>query len=232
VADDKAEVDNKLAGLQRSADQKIAEAETHLGVAHGTLADVARDTDYLAILKIHATIEPLINELLEENITRVLKHPKVNFPGGDTLAEFVVSRNLDDKRKLAVKCELISQSRSDFIRHIANVRNRYAHNIKNIPLSIYEVAQKVSPKDNGATVLKSLYGLTDSTPQSRLAHAFMRPLLYWNFAWLLSAMIQGIKPPVWDGQGQFGILNSVLRDPSAEPNDGNVQDQEEDGPEI
>ena len=59
-----------MQGLQRDVDQMIAQAEAHLGVVHGTIADVAKDNDYLAILKIHATIEPLLNELLKENITQ------------------------------------------------------------------------------------------------------------------------------------------------------------------
>jgi hypothetical protein len=60
-------------------DNIIAQAEAHLGVAHGTIADVAKDSDYLAVLKIHATIEPLINELLKENVTRVLNTPRSIF---------------------------------------------------------------------------------------------------------------------------------------------------------
>ena len=186
---------NNLLDIAKSADEKIAEAETHLGVPHGTLADVAKDGDYLAILKIHATIEPLLNELLEENITRALKHPKVNFPGGETLAEFVLARNLDDKRKLAVKCELIDKARSEFIRNVANVRNRYAHNVKNMHLSISEIAKKLSPKDEGVAVLNSLYGITSEVPHSTLVKPFMRPLLYWNFAFLLADVIKGINPP-------------------------------------
>ena len=188
-----------LQELAKSADEKIAEAEAHLGVPHGTLADVARDGDYLAILKIHATIEPLLNELLEENITRALKHPKVNFPGGETLAEFVLARNLDDKRKLAVKCELIDTARSEFIRNVANVRNRYVHNVKNMPLSIPEIAKKLSPKDDGVAILANLYGITSKVPPSTLVQAFMRPLLYWNFAFLLAEVIRGINPPEWKG---------------------------------
>jgi hypothetical protein len=200
-------VGSNLLAFQNTVNMKIAEAEVHLGVRHGTLADVAHDTDYLSVLKMHATIEPLINELLEENITRVLKHPKVYFPGGDTLAEFVLARNLDEKRKLAVKCELISPHRSEFIRNLANMRNRYAHNIKNISLSIFEMAQKMSPKDNGEVVLKSLYGL--GKMPSALGLVYMRPLLHWNFAFLLSEMIKGIKPPVWEGPG--GILSATLK---------------------
>jgi hypothetical protein len=201
-----------LQDFQADIDQMIAQAEAHLGVAHGTIADVANDGDYLAILKIHATIEPLMNELLKENITRVLKHPKVSFPGADALADFVLARNLDEKRTLAVKSELIDTRRSEFIRNIANVRNRYAHNIKNISLSIPTIAQKISPNDNGAAILKSLTNLKKPPPDFS-----MRIFLYWNFAFLLSAVIKGIKPPEW--KGGDGILSEFLK-PSGEPSEG------------
>jgi hypothetical protein len=188
--------------LQEDVDQMIAQAEAHLGVAHGTIADVAKDNDYLAILKIHATIEPLINELLKENITRVLTHPKVNFPGADTLAEFVLARNLDEKRTLALKSELITNRWSEFIRNVANVRNRYVHNIKNIPLSISEIAQKISPNDGGGAILRSL-GNTKQVPEGAILRIFM----YWNFGFLLSEVIKGIKPP----EVGNGILSAELR---------------------
>ena len=188
----------------------IAQAEAHLDVEHGTIADVIKDGDYLAILKIHATIEPLINELLKENITRVLTHPKINFPGADALAKFVLGGNLDAKRKLAVKSELIDPRQSDFIRNVADVRNRYAHNIKNISLSISEIAQKISPKDNGAAILTSLTALTKPPD-----HA-IRIFLYWSFAYLLSVVIKGIKPPEW--KGGTGILSGLTL--SGEPSEG------------
>jgi hypothetical protein len=35
---------------QTAIDGMIAQAEAHFGVAHGTIADVANDGDYLAIL--------------------------------------------------------------------------------------------------------------------------------------------------------------------------------------
>ena len=199
---------------QTAIDEMIAQAEAHLGVAHGTIADVANDGDYLAILKIHATIEPLINELLKENITRVLTHPKVSFPGADTLAEFVLARNLDEKRKLAVKSELIKPSQSEFIRHVANVRNRYAHNIKNISLSISEIAQKLSPQDNGAAILRGLSNL-DQPPRNAL-----RIFLYWNFAFLLSDVIKGIKPPEWKGgAGILSTVGTLSLEPPGEPSE-------------
>ena len=52
-----------------------------MALPHGTLADIRHDTDYLKILKMHATVEPLLNELLEESVTRAMRHPKVHFQG-------------------------------------------------------------------------------------------------------------------------------------------------------
>lgn len=192
-----------LEDFQAKIDQMIAQAEAHLGVAHGTIADVAKDSDYLAILKIHATIEPL-----KENITRVLMHPKVNFPGAEALTGFVLARKLDEKRKLAVESELITRIQSEFIRNVANVRHRYAHNIKNISLSISEIAQKISPKDDGIAILKSLNNIKSAPPDSYTLRIF----LYWNFAVLLSVVIKGIKPPEWDEAG--GILSWVMKSES------------------
>lgn len=210
---DKKHPPRDMQGLQRDVDQMIAQAEAHLGVVHGTIADVAKDNDYLAILKIHATIEPLLNELLKENITRVLTHPKVNFPGADTLAEFVLARNLDEKRTLALKSELITNRWSEFIRNVANVRNRYVHNIKNIPLSIPEIAEKISPKDAGGAILRSL-GNTKRPTRS----ALLRIFLYWNFGFLLSEVIKGIKPPAWEGGD--GILSDELKKLSQDASEG------------
>jgi hypothetical protein len=137
----------------------IADAEAHLGLLKGTLADVFHDSDYLATLKIYATVEPLLNELLEMHVTRTLSHPKVHFPGGDTLAEFVLNRNLTEKRKLALKFELITEKRSRFILCIADVRNHFAHNIKNFSLSILDVAKKLSPSDDGKRIIDGLSGV-------------------------------------------------------------------------
>jgi hypothetical protein len=91
------------------------------------------------------------------------------------LVEFVLARNLDEKRSLAVKSELIDAKRSDFIRHVANLRNRYAHNIKNISLSISDVAKKISPKDDGPVkarqATKAKRGATSEPARNRRVSA-------------------------------------------------------------
>jgi hypothetical protein len=47
----------------RAVEATIGDAERHLGVLPGTLGDIRHDTDYLAIVKMHATIEPLLNDV-------------------------------------------------------------------------------------------------------------------------------------------------------------------------
>jgi hypothetical protein len=68
-----------------------------MGLASGTLADVRHDSDYLKILKMHATIEPLLNQLIEKSITTAMAHPKVNFPAGHAVAELTVDSRLERK---------------------------------------------------------------------------------------------------------------------------------------
>ena len=63
----------------RAVEPTIRDAEIHLKVPHGTLGDIRHDSDYLAIVKIHATLEPLLNEAIRESVARALTHPKVSF---------------------------------------------------------------------------------------------------------------------------------------------------------
>jgi hypothetical protein len=192
----------------------IGTAEKHLGLAHGTLGDLLVDSDYITILKISSTIEPLLNELLEKNVTRALSHPKVAFPGGDALADFVLKRSIDDKRTLALKFELISLGRANFIKSVSTVRNFYAHNIKNLALSIVDIAAKAKPSDQGRSIINDLCGF--QLDQSHLPRepARIKGMLYYNFARFLSEALEGINPPPAQPalSGHFGILNNPIND--------------------
>src|SRR6266849_4926438 len=130
----RSDFDLEQAAWMKRVDQYIKEAEEHLALPHGTLADIRHDNDYLKILKMHATVEPLLNQLLEKSITRVMKHPKVSFPGGEAVAELILEVRLERKIKLALDCELITSGHAAFIRTLARVRNHYAHSIQNMAL--------------------------------------------------------------------------------------------------
>lgn len=204
---DAAEYEKKIAAY-------IRYVEDHLTLPHGTLADIQHDNDYLKILKMHATIEPLLHELLEKSITRVMKHPKVSFPGGEAVAELILEARLERKIKLALDCELITSENAAFIRTLANVRNYYAHSIKNMTLSISEVAARISPQDQGFSVERKLYGI--SKKHSPLVMVFLRPVLFSNFAYLVRSVVDDINPPPLLPGALSGILNEQ-NPPSASP---------------
>jgi hypothetical protein len=178
----------------------------------GSLADVRHDSDYLKVLKMHATIEPLLNQLLEKSISQALMHPKVNFPGGDAVAALILESGLDRKVKLAEQAELITVRQAKFIRALSQVRNHYAHSIHNMPLSIMGIAQKISPQDAGRNITGVLFGITKEGQKRKygaIVTAMMSPFVFHNFASLVHAVVEGIDPPPFPA-GK-GILSDLFQ---------------------
>jgi hypothetical protein len=199
----------------RAVEPTISDAETHLSVAPGTIGNIRDDNDFLAIVKMHATIEPMLNDALEQSVTRALKHPKVAFPGGDALADFVLGANLEAKIRLALKSEIISESNAGFIRAVARVRNFYAHNVSNMPKTIYEAADELDKQGDGLAILRELMASTSATKKkltSRLAFVYLKPFLFLRFADLLANLMRGIRPPPALSDVMKGILNQRIDD--------------------
>jgi hypothetical protein len=208
--------DFDLAEYQTRIETYIQDVEQFMGLASGTLADVRHDSDYLKVLKMHATIEPLLNQLIEKSITTALAYPKVNFPAGQAVAELIIDSRLEKKIKLAEDAELIGQNQAGFIRTLAKVRNFYAHSIKNMALSVFEIARQVSPQDEGRSVTRSLFGMSKEAqrgPNGDLLTAMMHPFMFNNFAQLVYSVVQGISPPPLPlGQGILSQFMNALAD--------------------
>jgi hypothetical protein len=213
--------DFDLDAYQARIQTYLQEVERFMGLAPGTLADLQHATDYLKILKMHATVEPLLNQLIEKSITRAMAHPKVNFPAGQAVAELIVDSRLEKKVKLAEDAELLQDHQAAFIRTLAQVRNRYAHSIKNMGLTVFQIAKQVSPQDEGRSVTRSLLGISKQAqqgPNGELLIVMMYPFMFYNFGQLVYSVVQGINPPpVPLGQG---ILSQFF-DPPAGNNSPN-----------
>ena len=193
----------------------LQEVERFMELAPGTLADLKHDTDYLKILKMHATIEPLLNQLIEKSITTAMAHPKVNFPAGQAVAELIIDSRLEKKIKLAEDAELLRNDQAAFIRTLAQVRNRYAHSIKNMGLTVFQIAKQISPQDEGRSVTRSLFGISKKAqqgPNGELLTVMMHPFMFYNFGQLVYSVVQGINPPpIPLGQG---ILSQFFDSPA------------------
>lgn len=193
----------------RAIEPTIKDAEQHLGVALGTIGDIRHDNDFIAIVKMHATIEPLLNDALEHSLTRALKHPKVAFPGGEAVADFVLGANFEAKIRLALKSELISESNASFIRAVARLRHFYAHNVSNMPKTVYEAADELDKQGDGLALLRNLMASASLKKKltSRLAFLYLKPFMFLHFSGLLANLMRGIRPPPTMSEVIKGILN-------------------------
>lgn len=196
---------NAEANGDHSFDEFIAElepslrdAEIHLKLPAGSIADIRNDSDYLAIVKMHAAIEPLLNSTIEKSITRAMRHPKVAFPGADAVAEFIVKGYFNDKVRLALAAELITDGQAKFIRAVQKLRNHYAHNLGHMSQTIWQAAEALNEKDGGFSLQRDLIAASDTIKNNatgRIVLALMRPMLFVRFASLLASLMTGIRPP-------------------------------------
>jgi hypothetical protein len=181
-------------------------AEQRLGLKSGTLADTKNDNDFLAIMKMSSTIEPLINEALTVEI-QLLRKRKIQSESEIALAEFVHStKDRPRKVQLAREMGLISESRSKFIAAIYQVRDFYAHNVTNLHLNILEVVDKI--KSNHQNIVFHLAAIKKTPEVETLVQTdALKNFIYWNFAGFLSDALDVLQPPPLDPGGLYsGVL--------------------------
>ena len=169
----------------------------------GTLADTNKDNDFFAIMKISSTIEPLINDALSVEI-RILRKGKIESESASEIAKFVnKTKDRLKKAKLAKDIGIITPDRYNFISAIYQLRDRYAHNIKNIHLDIFEIIKKVEIDDND--IAFRLSGIEKKEKFAEiLAAQHLRDFVYWRFAGFLSETLRVLKLPPFRGLfGQF-----------------------------
>lgn len=200
----KARVARALKFLNRT----FQDAEDHLKLKRGTLADTRQDTHFTAIMKMASTIEPLVNEVLREEIKGNFRKLKVEHEGATALAAFVTkTTDRERKQRLARELGIIDDGRSAFISAVYQVRDRYAHNVQNMHLSIAAIAEKIQ-ESGGTSVEKILLELSglDKSKHSPLALVLGLKLgMYYQFARFLADVLNVLKPP-----SPFAQLTDIL----------------------
>lgn len=141
-----------LAAFIQDMHLNLAAAESRMGLPPETLMGLMEDPDHLFVIKIIASIEPALNDLIEHELFRP------NGLGGQKnsdrfrrLADFAASKlplnGRASKLEFADCFGILSDQHKDFISAIAGIRNRYAHNIRNLPRSLLEVFKELEPRD-------------------------------------------------------------------------------------
>jgi hypothetical protein len=113
----------------------------------------------------------------------------------DNFRAFVAALNIrgpTGKLKLAKGLGLLKKDRIDFINAVAQVRNRYAHNVKNMHRSLTDIVTEVQRTKNGR-IVEHLTGI--KLALSADSNDVLKLLMYFRLADYLSDALQTLRPP-------------------------------------
>ena len=109
----------------------------------GTISSIPTDPDFIAIVKMYAVVEPILNDLIASRPPRgELPWLAPSQSESENFRTFVTALNMEGragKLKLADGMGLLEKGRIAFVRAVAQVRHRYAHNVKNMHRSLIDI---------------------------------------------------------------------------------------------
>jgi hypothetical protein len=183
---------------QAEVDNSIAAAEQHLEVPAGTISSIPNDPDFIATVKMYSVVEPILNELIASHPPRGtllwLSPPQSE---SEYFRIFVTALKMEGragKLNLAEGMGLLTDKRIAFIRAVAQIRNRYAHNVKNMHRSLTDILTE--EQRNSGSIVEHLTGLKfPLSPPSKLGNDLIKRFMYYRLADYLSEALQTLRPP-------------------------------------
>jgi hypothetical protein len=201
--------------------KSASDAERHLEIPAGTISAIPDDPDFIATVKTYAVVEPLLNEM----ITAKLPGPKIlgmssSPKQNESFRTFVAALSMSgrtSKLGLAEALGLLTKSQIGFIEALARVRNRYAHNVKNMHRSLAEILAE--EQKSNQHIMAQLTGIrTDlyKTLSSDSGGSVLSSLMYYRLTDFLAGALDTLRPPPPPSGGLFGGL---LSEPDASENE-------------
>jgi hypothetical protein len=183
--------DSDLSEFQAQVDKSVDQAERHLQVPAGTISSIQGDPDFIATLKTYAVIESILNDLIGQ------RPPFFGMPAPeleDKYRSFVAALSMEGragKLALAEGLGLLAPNEIDFVRAVTQVRNRYAHNVKNMHRSLAEILLEVQQKHG--TIVQNLTGIT--LPLAGSSAFLLKLGMYFRLASYLAKALHTLRPP-------------------------------------
>ena len=182
-----------LARVRNSVEQ----AESHLEVPFGTIWSIPNEPDFIAVVKTHAVIEPILTDVIVEAAKQ---------SSNENYRDFVATLNMSGgpgKLRLAKVFGVLDDDTFKFIAAVAEVRNRYAHNVKNMHRSLTEIVTE-EQQTNGR-IVEHLTGVK-LPPSPAPTSELLKLLMYYQLANYLAGAFQTLRPPPPPKGGKGGIL--------------------------
>lgn len=129
----------------------INELEKEIGIPPGFLASLLNDgsDDWSFVIKLHTVAEAALTHLL----TAALRREEL----ADLFASLPMSDSKRGKIAIAARLNLIDRNRAAFFRALGRIRNRFAHDVKNVGLRIEDFARSL-PQHEEEQFWKDLVG--------------------------------------------------------------------------
>ena len=186
--------------------ESLEAGEKRLDIPRGTLSELHSEPDYIMVIKIIAAIEPTVNDLIAAGMSKGGGLGGV--PNKITFApvtEFAVDRLLlsgrAGKLELAKRLDMLSDRDIAFATTIAEIRNRYAHNIKNASRNFIDLVLEAE-KNNAQISTKLFYGM--KVKLQNMPNGFAKILLAWSFSNFLESAESRLHVPAAEFLG--GLL--------------------------
>jgi hypothetical protein len=111
------------------------------------------------------------------------------------------------KLRLAEGMDLLTKDRIAFIRAVARVRNRYAHNVKNMHRSLTDIVTE--EQRSNKQIVEQLTGTNLALSPDH--NYFLKWLMYYRLAGYLSDALQTLRPPP-PPEDELGIITPAMVD--------------------
>jgi hypothetical protein len=194
-----------LARVKESAET----TERHLGVPAGTITSIPAEPDFIATVKTYAVIEPILNELIAKYPPRgnALLLMSIGQSLEENFQAFVASLNISGssgKLTLAEALGILTKGDIFFIQAVARVRNRYAHNVKNMHRSLTEILTEEQP--HHGRIVAHLTGIQRTLPlPSEIDNNILKSFMYHRLTDYLSVALNTLRPPPLPEGGLLGL---------------------------
>jgi hypothetical protein len=184
----------------KRVDESITAAEHHLEISVGTISSIATEPDFIATVKAYAVVEPFLNDLIATWPPKTLAFGVLPMPlpsQSDNFRSFVTALPISGnsgKLKLAEGLGLLSDWQISFVLALARIRNRYAHNVKNMHRSLGEMLAE--EQEHNARIVKHLTGLGLKLPlPAGWPDRMLRLFMYHRLADFLAQALHILRPP-------------------------------------
>jgi hypothetical protein len=168
----------------------VRSAETYLEVPSGSIRSILTDSDFVAVIKSYAVVEPILNDMLFGHVFQ-----QSTDSSDDSLKAFVTALpNTGRTGKLTLLKRLghLSIEYCNFIEALTRIRNRYAHNAKNMHRTLTDICKEESKND--AKLLSNLTILVK--PNYDVPPELIRLLMYFKLGSFLGEALLHLPSPV------------------------------------